>query len=136
MGDNAKTREQLLQEWKDQKGAKTVSSLANVTNQHLPRAFSGTNRPFPNQASAQPLTIEVEDDVLMEDNLLETPSARKPALPGPQKQQMEQRIHFLRNRLHAIKRDSIRPSISGPPGAAQPSAAPAPGLVSSRPRAR
>lgn len=40
-------------------------------------------------------------------------SLRKPALPGPQKEQMEHQLDLLQGKLHSIRRESLRPSIIG-----------------------
>lgn len=125
MGDTGKTREQLLQEWREQRSLKGGDGLANITNKaYQPTSFAGMKPTVPAPAAKQGLDLPGENS---DANAGPTPSSvRRAALPPPQKQHMEDQFNLLRNRLHAIKRESVRPSISGAPNATpQQASAPA-----------
>jgi len=107
----------MLEEWKEQKTLKSVSGLSNITNKPAvehPIAASKPSVTFadvPEPEKENPTPLGKSTQPLEE---APTPaSLRKPALPGPQREQMEQKFDLLQGRLHSIKRESRRPSISG-----------------------
>lgn len=128
MGEAGKTREELLAEWKEQKSMRGGSSLRNLTNNP---AGGATNHPGkPSVTFAEPEVFEDKEnpEPVVKPVIGATPvSLRKAALPAPHREQMEQQFDLLQGRLHAIKRDSRRPSISGIPlGAHNAAAMPTP----------
>ena len=134
MGEVEKTREELLMEWKEQKAMRGGSSLRNVTNNSSKGASLHPTKP--SVTFAEPHVFEDKENPAIVETAAEvakpaiesTPaSLRKAALPAPHREHMEQQFDLLQGRLHAIKRDSRRPSISGvPPGAHNGAAMPTP----------
>ena len=121
-------------EWKEQKALRGGSSLRNVTNNSA--GVAPLNPTKPSVTFAEPHVFEdKENPSIVEPPMKVAKSAvgstpaslRKAALPAPHREHMEQQFDLLQGRLHAIKRDSRRPSISGIPlGAHNGVAVPAP----------
>ena len=124
------TREQQLAEWKDQKAGRPAGGLANITNKPAQLAPVAV-KPSVTFASEPEFVPDKENPTSVATRdapHAEAPaSVRKPALDGVQREQMEQQFDLLQGRLHSIKRESSRPSISGiPPRDAPPADPPAP----------
>jgi hypothetical protein len=130
------TREEVLADWKEQKALRSAPGLANITNQPAtaiagvpikpsatlaePPVIAEKENPVSLAASSKPASSELDGAPA---------SIRNLALTAPHREHMEQQFDQLQGRLHAIKRDSRRPSISGAMIAANPAASgPASGL--------
>ena len=114
------TREEMLVNWKEQKALRSAPGLANITNQPVtgiaeipikpgatlaePQVVEEKENPVSLAASSKPASSELDGAPA---------SIRKMALTAPHREHMEQQFDQLQGRLHAIKRDSRRPSISG-----------------------
>ena len=141
MEEEGKTREEMLIEWKEQRALRPVPGLTNITNKPLPATAAHPLKP--SVTFAEPQIIEEKENptpiAAMKasvPDVASTPaSIRKAALSAPHREQMEQQFDLLQGRLHAIRRDSLRPSISGasvcnaPAAPTAPTAAPASSLA-------
>jgi hypothetical protein len=127
MEETGVAREEMVVDWKEQKALRSAPGLANITNQPA-TGFAGIpikpsvtlaelpvieekENPVALVAASKPASAEVDGAPA---------SIRKLALTAPHREHMEQTFDQLQGRLHAIKRDSRRPSISGAMIAANP----------------
>lgn len=108
-------------DWKETNGLRVAPGLANITNKPAdlqPQASSKTTA-----AETRPFGLDdKENPAPMGKPILYEPSAtplslRKAVLPSSTREHMAQQFDALQGKLHAIKRDGHRASISGvPPG--------------------
>ncbi len=114
------TREEMLADLKGQNALRSAPGLANITNQPVTGIAQIPVKPSVTLAEL-PVIEEKENPVALvtsskpaSSELDGAPaSIRKMALTAPHREHMEQTFDQLQGRLHAIKRDSRRPSISG-----------------------
>ena len=110
----------MLAEWKEQKALRSAPGLANSTNQPVTgiaaipvKPSVAVNEPQVIEEKENPLSILASSKPASSDLEGAPASIRKLALTAPHREHMEQQFDQLQGRLHAIKRDSRRPSISG-----------------------
>jgi hypothetical protein len=136
-----KSRVEQLQEWKEQRAAaaaKASSAAGAGTAQQAARPpLHAARQPLaarqPGQAGPRESAAMPAADSVRQAGPQQHPAgppakaapwdhSRKPALPAGQKAQMERQYGILEGRLQALKRESLRPSLSGsgPPSAPVP----------------
>jgi len=124
------TQGELLANWKEHEALGSAPGLANITNKPVTGIAEIPVKPA--ATLAEPPIIEEKENPVSRmapskaanSELDGAPaSIRKLALTAPHREHMEQQFDQLQGRLHAIKRDSRRPSICGELPAADPASA-------------